>query len=205
MPKPAEIHIVRHAQTDYNLQGIIQGRGVDAHLNEAGKKQALAFFHHYSHLSFDEVCASSQTRTYQTIHHFETLGYQISRHPQLDEIGWGAHEGKSPTPAMNQEYKRLIAAWQNGDTRQKVLDGESPSEVQYRIHEFLKQLFQHSHNNVLICTHGRTARILICTLMKTSLDNMQSFTHTNTGLTKMRLIDSNYELEFLNNTDHLTT
>ena len=53
-----EIYIVRHGQTDLNAQGIVQGKGVDAPLNELGQKQANAFYEAYKHVPFDALYSS---------------------------------------------------------------------------------------------------------------------------------------------------
>ncbi|MFM8374363.1 MAG: histidine phosphatase family protein, partial [Bacteroidota bacterium] len=37
------VYFIRHGETDFNRQGIIQGRGVDSDLNETGRQQARAF------------------------------------------------------------------------------------------------------------------------------------------------------------------
>ncbi|NDE62419.1 MAG: histidine phosphatase family protein, partial [Cyclobacteriaceae bacterium] len=39
-----KIYLVRHGQTDYNLQGVVQGSGIDAPINATGRAQAEAFF-----------------------------------------------------------------------------------------------------------------------------------------------------------------
>ena len=49
---PKEIYIIRHGETDYNRQGIVQGQGVDTSLNDLGRRQASAFFEHYRHIDF---------------------------------------------------------------------------------------------------------------------------------------------------------
>lgn len=36
-------YFIRHGQTDLNLKGIVQGRGVNSPLNETGLAQAQAF------------------------------------------------------------------------------------------------------------------------------------------------------------------
>ncbi len=36
------LFLVRHGETDYNRQGIVQGRGIDVPLNELGRRQARA-------------------------------------------------------------------------------------------------------------------------------------------------------------------
>ena len=60
------IYILRHGQTDYNLQGIVQGGGVDTSLNDTGRKQAHAFHEAYKHIPFEAVITSRLKRTHQT-------------------------------------------------------------------------------------------------------------------------------------------
>lgn len=203
MKKPQEIFIVRHGQTDYNLKRIIQGRGVDSHLNNTGRQQALALFENYRHHDFDAVFASALIRTHQTVMPFESLGHTIGKHAHLDEIGWGDQEGKRPTRAMNTRYKKMIAAWENGQLDHKTETGESPLEVQARLSAFLEKMYEQGHDKVLICTHGRTARVLICTLLGISLTNMQHYPHKNTGVTHLTLHQNKYELQGLNCLKHL--
>ena len=57
------IYIIRHGETDYNRQGIIQGSGVDSDLNETGRIQAEKFFKAYHHIPFDKVYTSELKRT----------------------------------------------------------------------------------------------------------------------------------------------
>ena len=38
-----EIYLIRHGQTDYNVSGIVQGRGINSDLNATGIEQATAF------------------------------------------------------------------------------------------------------------------------------------------------------------------
>ena len=47
MTKSKKIYLIRHGQTDFNLQGIVQGSGVDADLNDTGKAQADFFYEKY--------------------------------------------------------------------------------------------------------------------------------------------------------------
>ena len=43
-----QLYIIRHGETELNRLGIVQGRGVDASLNETGITQAEAFFQKYN-------------------------------------------------------------------------------------------------------------------------------------------------------------
>ena len=53
--KRKELYIIRHGQTDFNKNKIIQGRGVNSHLNNEGIEQAQRFYNHYHHLPFQKI------------------------------------------------------------------------------------------------------------------------------------------------------
>jgi len=198
-----EIYILRHGQTDYNLKKIVQGRGVDSVLNATGQQQAQRFFEYYKDKKFNAIYSSSLQRAYQTVLPFTKKGYEIQQFTHLDEINWGKHEGTKPNPTIRAEYKKLVEDWEAGRLDQKTDGGESPVEVQHRLKEFFGYLNQKNYQKVLICTHGRTSRILMCTLLGLSMSAMNDFEHQNTALTKVRWNSGRYELVFANNVAHL--
>ena len=53
------IYLIRHGQTDFNKQGIVQGSGVDSSLNDEGHAQARKFFEAYHHINFDKFMSLS--------------------------------------------------------------------------------------------------------------------------------------------------
>ncbi len=198
-----ELFVVRHGQTEYNKSRIVQGRGIDSSLNAKGREQAKALFEGYKNHNFDAIYASALVRTHETIAPFEALGYEIQKTPNLDEIDWGKHEGKVGTPASEAEYVRLRQSWNDGNYHAKIEGGESPYEVQQRLKLFVDELHQQNHNKVLVCTHGRTSRILLCMLLGWELAKMEGFIHQNTGVAKLIPSGEKYELAFFNNIDHL--
>ena len=42
-----KLHIIRHAETEYNKLGIIQGSEVDSGLNDLGLRQSELFYDYY--------------------------------------------------------------------------------------------------------------------------------------------------------------
>lgn len=42
-----EVYFLRHGETEQNLLGIVQGSGIDSHLNENGLQQASLFYEKY--------------------------------------------------------------------------------------------------------------------------------------------------------------
>ena len=110
------IYIFRHGQTDYNKKGIVQGGGVDSDLNEFGRKQARAFYDAYKDYPFEVLFVSELKRTSQTASHFIDAGIPTIRDADINEMGWGDHEGLPGTPELRQVYLDLIENWKNGKT-----------------------------------------------------------------------------------------
>lgn len=198
-----EIYIIRHGETEYNKKKIIQGRGVDAPLNETGKQQALKFYNQYKERQFDAVFSSNLIRTKQTLQPFSDKGYDILSFSEIDEIDWGSHEGKISTSDLRGEYKKIITSWRNGDYKVTLPNGESPYDVQERLKYFINNTLETSKGRILICSHGRTMRIFLCTLLGYPLSRMDDFTHENLSLYKLKGNNLNYELLLKNCTKHL--
>ena len=93
-----KIYLIRHGQTDYNLRGVVQGSGIDAPLNETGRKQAEAFYQTYKSVSFDKVYTSVLQRSQQSVKKFLADGIPHEAFEGLNEISWGNREGISITP-----------------------------------------------------------------------------------------------------------
>jgi broad specificity phosphatase PhoE len=115
-PTTKTIYLIRHGETDFNRQGVVQGSGVDSDLNELGQAQAEAFFQHYQHIPFDKVYTSGLKRTHQSVNKFLQKNLLWEQHTGLNEISWGVREGKIPNNRDNEYYKILIDSWIAGET-----------------------------------------------------------------------------------------
>lgn len=199
-----EIYIIRHGQTDLNAQGIVQGKGVDAPLNELGQKQAQAFYEAYKHVPFDALYSSTLLRAKQTIEPFKHKGLPHIVDGDLDEIGWGDAEGKANFTDHSDLFANLTAAWKSGNTAEALPGGESPDAMQVRQLRFIEKLKAAPYNKILIATHGRYIRGLMCTLTNQGLCNMDNFDHTNLCLYKVNLLSNgSFEIEQHNSQGHL--
>jgi broad specificity phosphatase PhoE len=92
-----ELYFIRHGETEYNALGMVQGRGIDADLNDIGRKQAEAFYQYYKNLPFDKLYTSTLKRTHQTVKRFIDSGLAWEQLSGLDELAWGELEGKPAT------------------------------------------------------------------------------------------------------------
>ena len=198
-----EIFIIRHGETDLNLQGIVQGRGVNPPLNKTGQKQARQFYNYYKHEPFDVIYTSKLLRAHESIGLFAEKGIRWEQHEELDEISWGIFEGKHASPEFKARYRDLIECWNHGHLGEKAVTGESPIDVQERQKKFITYLLQEPYKKILICMHGRAMRIFLPTLLNKPLTTMDQYPHHNLTLYKLKWSDGRFTIDLFNNMDHL--
>lgn len=199
-----KIYLIRHGQTDYNLQSIVQGSGVDTSLNEKGRGQASAFFNAYKGIQFDKIYTSTLKRSQESVKDFLTLGIPHEQLAGLNEISWGTKEGHKITPEEDQYYHYMLKQWQLGNTSLAIENGESPDDVVRRMKPDVDHILSHTNENtILICMHGRAIRILLCILLNYPLKSMDMFEHENLCLYLLNQTDSVFSVERHNDTAHL--
>lgn len=197
------IYLLRHAQTEYNRNGIIQGSGVDSDLNDRGREQAQLFFEKYKNEGFESVLTSTLKRTHQTVAPFLELDINWEQHAEIDEMNWGIHEGKKAEAWMIEEYKKLIESWQNENYHARLEGGESAHEIGVRLARFIEHLKTRPEKKILVCSHGRAMRGLVCLLNGEPLSKMQNYEHKNTGLYIVNYEGNNFEFVLENDRTHL--
>lgn len=198
-----EIYLIRHGETDYNLKKIVQGRGVDSSLNQTGQNQANAFYQYYKEQAFEHLYYSALQRTKQTIQQFIDLGIPSISTDALDEINWGIYEGIEHNPEMHERYLSIVQRWRDGELHIKIDGGESAIDLLERQLPFIEEIKKAPYKKILVCSHGRSIRSLLCAMTNTPLELMDDFSHTNTCLYKVNFSNNAFEVELHNNTDHL--
>lgn len=198
------IYIIRHGETDFNRQNIVQGSGVDMGLNEYGLLQAQKFYDYYNHIAFEHIYTSALIRTQQSVSPFLDKGIPHTVLPELNEISWGDFEGKKQNAAQKAFYQNLIEGWGKGDFHAKVPNGESPIEMQNRQIPAAKAILENTTaNNILVCMHGRAMKSFLCLILNKPLNEMERFQHTNLCLYQLQKKESQIELIKSNDTAHL--
>lgn len=199
-----KIYLVRHGQTDFNLQGVVQGSGIDAPINETGKAQAAAFFESYKSVPFDQVYHTVLIRTKQSIQHFIDLGIPTRALPELNEISWGDYEGTPMTPEEGEYYQHMLHQWQLGNLDYAIAGGESPNKVAERMRRGIEIILNGPGQNVLVCMHGRAMRIFLSLILNYDMRYMDQFEHHNLCLYQLEQIpDNSFVVREFNNRDHL--
>ena len=199
-----KIYLVRHGQTKFNQLGVVQGRGIDASLNETGIKQAEMFYQAYKNISFEKVYTSSLKRTHESVNKFIIDGIPHEAHEGFDEISWGHHEGAEASAARNEYFKDIVRKWNQGNTYIKIAGGESPEDVAERVMPVIEKIVSSSEEVILVCMHGRAIRILLCKLLNYPLSKMDNFEHANLGLYVIEYDRGIFNIHLANSTEHLT-
>lgn len=198
------LYIIRHGQTNLNLGGIVQGRGIDEPLNETGHQQAQAFYRAYKDVPFDKIYTSRLIRTHQTVEPFVRDGIPHEALEGLDEISWGKYEGQKQGPEIRAGLEALVDSWRNGALDQAVEQGESPLQLIERQRTAMELILsREEEKRVLICMHGRAMRILLTWLTGLHPRMMDTFPHNNTALYQVQIRDGFGEIVDAFNTKHL--
>ncbi|MEM0995731.1 MAG: histidine phosphatase family protein [Bacteroidota bacterium] len=198
------LYLIRHGQTDYNLRGIVQGGGIDASLNETGRRQGELFFEKYQEIKFDLLVASALVRTYQTIQPFERLGHAIKRIPELNEINWGILEGQTGNH-LRALFDDMNGRWTSGDLDARMEGGESPREAWQRLKAGMDQVLKMmpEDGNALVCIHGRVMRIILSQMLGYGMQHMNLFPHRNTALNLLQIQGDHVTAVRLNDLSHI--
>lgn len=188
------LYLARHGQTDNNAAGLVQGRGLDPDLNDAGRAQAQALADRLAGVPLDAVYTSTQLRSQQTAQPC------LTSHPEarfvvrdgLDEMDWGVHEGHGYAPGSADTetaaaYADLNRRWGEGETSVRVEEGESPDEVWSRVRDVLVEMGEaYPEGHVLVVSHRRLLRVLLAGALDDGrLDRMIDYPHDNAAMTTL--------------------
>lgn len=195
-----KLYIIRHAETEYNRRGIIQGSEVDSDINDIGESQANSFYEYYKDIIFDKIYVSDLKRTFQTIRRFTENGSSYEKLKEFNEISWGVNQGKSDDL---EDYSKLIDTWLAGNLDNKFEEGESPNEMSVRLIKGFNKVLDDDYDTVLLCIHGRALRILLSKIIDNDLTKMDKYVHSNTGLYILEYKNDKYEILGSNLRDHL--
>lgn len=195
-----KLYIIRHAETEYNRRGIIQGSEVDSDINDIGESQANSFYEYYKDIIFDKIYVSDLKRTFQTIRRFTENGSSYEKLKEFNEISWGVNQGKSDDL---EDYSKLIDTWLAGNLDNKFEEGESPNEMSIRLIKGFNKVLDDDYDTVLLCIHGRALRILLSKIIDNDLTKMDKYVHSNTGLYILEYKNYKYEILGSNLRDHL--
>jgi len=146
--------VVRHAPTEWNAIGRVQGR-TDIPLSEIGRETAAGWSLPADLAGFRAI-ASPLARTMETAHLL--LGRAAVTDERLIEMDWAVWEGRE-LPDLRAELGDLMVAWEAEGLDFRAPEGESPRDVQARLAPLLAEITRAGRPTVAV-THKGVIRAL---------------------------------------------
>lgn len=155
------LYLIRHGQTDWNIQGRYQGQA-DVPLNEAGRAQARALAEALEGEGIGAIYSSDLARAHDTASELgERIGVPVVVDRRLREVSQGEWEGR-----LANEIERLYPdVWAR--RRDKPLEvpppgGETVAQVRERILEAVNEILKrHPDDKVALVSHGLALAVIL--------------------------------------------
>lgn len=150
-----KIYVVRHGQTDYNINGLFQGRK-DIPLNSVGIKQAEETAQKFKNISVDIILVSPLTRAKETAKYISNVtGIKPVIEQDLIERNFGDMEGKPNREDCN--IKMLLDYEKNYN----ICNVEPIQSLFKRVSDCLDKIIdKYMGKNVVLVTHGGVAQAI---------------------------------------------
>ncbi len=155
MPSPAQVCVVRHGETDWNISGVLQG-WIDVPLNATGRQQSRALGAAYAGVGFKAVWTSPLSRAAETAQIIaEVLGLAPPTcHEGLKERRFGAIQGV-PKAELAELNPVLMQQLSRRNPAADFADGEAMDEFADRVLDAVRDIgIRHAAERVLVVTHG---------------------------------------------------
>ncbi len=169
-----ELWLVRHGQTDWNVEGRFQGQA-DVPLNAAGLAQAGQLAIELAGQKFSAVYSSDLMRAYQTAEIIAVgMGLPVRVDRRLREISQGEWEGLL-VGEVRQRYSQDFSVPYHDTARSRAPGGESVIEVAERLIQAADEIsLAFSAQTVLLVSHGLALSALFCLATKLPLSEVYS-------------------------------
>lgn len=180
---------IRHGQTDWNVQGKIQG-SYDSELNDTGIKQAMSLSEKLLNLNykFSKIYSSPQKRALKTAEILsKSSNVDYISVKDLQEMNMGKWEGLS-WKEVEKIYPNEYKEWYLNRRYTKTPDGESYQDMLERVLKAIHKIINENNEDVVIVSHSAVIMCLQCYVTNTPFNDMLKFKTKNANITE---IDSN--------------
>lgn len=200
-----KLYLVRHGETLWNKKRIFQGKK-DSALTDVGMEQALMLgaYLQNNEIEVDEIYSSPLGRAYNTAK-FIFPNRDIVTDERLAEMGFGLWEGKDildiQAEAEENYYNFFHKAHLYDEKKHK---GESFSEVEERVKEFLAMLIDnYKGKTVIVVSHGLLLKVLMKAIKNETLEMFwKTEVFNNTSLSLLEY-NNTWEIKYISKLEHL--
>jgi broad specificity phosphatase PhoE len=202
--------LIRHGETHWNKDGLVQGGDSDIQLNDTGLEQAsklAAFLENEPIIAIISSPLQRAIATAEVIASHHRLPIEIDQ--GLRELRVGDLEGMSISKLATTFSQFLLQRWQDGETI-KLPNGESLVELQRRAWEVIEHLLerhrtspeQNKDTAVVIVSHYFVTLAIILKALSLPLDYLIRFKVDLGGVSVLEFRDYGARLVTFNDTSY---
>lgn len=164
------VYLVRHAQTEWNEQGIVQG-WKDSPLTKDGVVKAELLGKRLKEISLDAVYASPTERAVKTAAIVSGLpAAAIKKEKRLMELNYGSWDGRS-AEAIQKEEEAKVTTFFTEPHLFEAPGGDTFPALQQRAASAWENIINtHQEGRVLLVSHSGTLKCLLAYLKEESLE-----------------------------------
>src|SRR5471030_1289483 len=156
------IYLIRHGQTEWNLEMRMQGHK-DSPLTKLGKTQSQGLHDRLTNEKIDLIYCSESKRAYDTATAIKgNRNIPIHTTNKLKEIHMGKWEGMKQIDIVNKYPKAWIDFWNNPLIYVPTSEGESYQELKDRVIPKIEEIINSNQGKkIIIVTNRITLKVIM--------------------------------------------
>ncbi|MFV0593410.1 MAG: histidine phosphatase family protein [Draconibacterium sp.] len=200
-----EITIVRHGETNWNVQQRIQGQR-NSPLSENGILQAELAANALAKREFDILISSDLERAVETAKIINTqLALPCKYNAALRERSFGIVEGMN-FAEMKQQYPDQYQSYKSRDPKFAFSGGESLEQLFARVTTEIENIAgEYADQKVLLVSHGLVLEMMMYKTFNISLEQPRVFSINNSSISSFYINRENWFLKEWGVIEHLVS
>lgn len=194
----ARIVLVRHGETDYNLEDRWQGSRSDVPLNDTGRRQAAAVAARLDERYGSELAAiyaSDLSRAWETAAILaDRLDLEVFADPALRELDHGRWDGLLKSEIV-ERFPEEYAAYEADPLNVRRGGGDSYADLGERLWPVLERLAErHLGERIVAVAHGGPIRLVMSRVLDRPLTERDAFGVVNASFFEVELSSDGWTL-----------
>ena len=202
--QPTRLIIIRHGETEWNLEGRIQGH-MDSPLTESGRAQAEAIAGRLQTEEVNALYSSDLGRAYTTAQFVShKTGQDILTDKRLRELHLGNFEGLTEEE-VRKRFPEDYVYLKNPEPGYIYPGGESKEQFSVRVISCLEELMgKHQGEQIVVITHGGALSRLIRYTFGMPVVGFNGYKICNAALNVFSYENQRWQLEIWGDLSHFT-
>lgn len=197
-----ELYLLRHGETEWNKNSIIQGQ-TDTELNESGLKAARKAVDLFKEIELDYIYSSDLKRARKTAQFIaQDKNLAIRESSKIREIAFGDWEGLKYNQ-IKDNFPRRAAAWEEDPLHNSPNSGENLLDFKKRVDNFFQKILsKHQGGKILVVSHGGVIKTYLTSVLAIEVNKYWQFQIDNCSLTELKFYAQDPILSKLNFTNY---